>query len=87
MEEVLKVERSKEEIVAEILELKAKAEAAIRAFKQCLDHINAHGYMVKVQTDNSVFIFKDVRESYGTLIDVPPVVTKEPVNGQPNVKG
>jgi hypothetical protein len=63
-----------------VVQLKDEAEVAVKKFKSCVDQINAAGYLVKVQADNTLYVFRDVRESYGTLIQAPPNVIKEPIN-------
>lgn len=86
MEKILS-KKTKAERKEEILELKKTAEDAVKLFKHCVDQLNTLGFMVKVQSDNSVYVFRDVRESYGKLIDNVPVVTKEPVHGPQVVNG
>lgn len=55
----------------EILKLKEQAEKALVEFKANLKAINLLGYMSHVQANDTLYIFKDTRESYGELLQPP----------------
>lgn len=65
----------------QILELKATAEAAIKSFKTAAKELSSLGFNVAVQPDDSVYVYKDVREAYGELVsptrEVSPVRKQE----------
>jgi len=66
----------------EILALKAIMDKALQDFTASLKKLNDAKYMVKAQSNNTVYVFKDTRESYGELVEEPKVV-KAPVNSLP----
>lgn len=57
--------------VDELMKLKAAAETSLLEFTLNVKKINALGFNVAPQADNSLYIFKDRREAYGILLPQP----------------
>lgn len=51
-----------------ILELKAKAELHVKEIKAVAKEIEELGFKMAVQQDDSVYVYKDTREAFGTLL-------------------
>lgn len=56
-----------EDVKQTILELKIEAEAHISAFNVIVKKITDMGFKVAPQADNTIYIFRDVREAYGEI--------------------
>lgn len=63
-----------EETKEKLLSLKSLAEETIKTFKAYVKEINALGFNVMPQEDDTIYIFRDHREAFGV-----PVPRKQPM--------
>lgn len=54
-----------------ILELMKEAEDYFKCFKDIAVKIQGMGYHFKMQSNDTAFVFRDVRESYGEFVPDP----------------
>lgn len=67
----------------QVVALKEKAEKLLQETTLVLQEINALGFKVAPQSNNTLYVFKDTREAYGEI--VPPPQKQNVVNLPPGV--
>lgn len=65
----------------EVIEIKQRMENALQEFSSCLKKLNDAKWLCKVQSNNTCYVFRDVRESVGELLDAEPRVYRGATNG------